>query len=106
MTWRPKRQSEVTAAEAAHAKTLLALAVWKLGVIEEAGSVQYRGAMHPDADGVGTHRGVEVWTNAPAPPSPAPKASTPASSSSSPRRGDGAGLLALVILFGLLALEG
>jgi hypothetical protein len=32
-----------------------------MGVIEESAGVQYRGAMHPNASGSGTHRGVEVW---------------------------------------------
>jgi hypothetical protein len=35
--------------------------VWRKGVIEESGGVQYRGAMHPDKSGGGKHRGVEVW---------------------------------------------
>lgn len=103
MTWRPKQQSEVTSGEAAHAKLLLALTVWKLGVIEEAAGVQYRGAMHPNASGDGVHRGVEVWTDAP----PLPRAPKPEPTpAATPRRKSDLGPLAFVILGALLLAEG
>lgn len=57
--WHPKKHP--TSAEVAHAQSLLG-AKWRKGVIETHGSVQYRGALHPNASGTGTHKGVEVWT--------------------------------------------
>lgn len=64
MAWRPKKQSLVTAAEVAMAKSLLPPnPAWKIGVIQTNGHIQFRGAMHPDSDGSGTHPGVEVWTD-------------------------------------------
>lgn len=67
MTWKPKTQP--TSAEVAKAKSLLPPnPAWKIGVIVEEGVIQYRGAMHPNASGEGTHPGVEVWTNVGAEP--------------------------------------
>lgn len=40
---------------------MLAPGVWKLGVIEQDGATQYRGAWHPNKSGSGKHKGVEVW---------------------------------------------
>ena len=66
MTWKPKQQGKVTQEEALHAKSLLPPnAAWFIGVIEEFSHIQYRGAMHPNASGVGDHPGVEVWTDIP-----------------------------------------
>jgi hypothetical protein len=62
--YRPKQQARVTADEVATAKSYLPPnPAWHLGIIEETDSIQYRGAMHPNANGFGTHPGVEVWTN-------------------------------------------
>lgn len=64
MAWRLKKQSLVTAAEVAMAKSLLPPnPEWKIGVIQTNGHIQFRGAMHPDADMSGNHPGVEVWTD-------------------------------------------
>lgn len=67
MTWVPKQS--VTSGEVAHAKSLLPPnPAWRIGVIEEQGVIQYRGAMHPNASGEGSHPGVEVWTEKEAKP--------------------------------------
>lgn len=63
MTWKAK--AHPTQAEVAHAHALLAPDVWHMGIIETDGHIQYRGALHPNYDGPGTHRGVEVWTDIP-----------------------------------------
>lgn len=64
MVWLPKKQGLVTSDEVAHAKSLLPPnTFWRIGVIEEWPHIQYRGAMHPNKSGEGTHPGVEVWTN-------------------------------------------
>lgn len=66
MTWKPKIQAKVTKDEALHAKSLLPPnAAWFIGVIEEFAHIQYRGAMHPNKSGEGSHPGVEVWTDIP-----------------------------------------
>lgn len=57
--WRPAKRP--TPAQVKRAHELLSPSVWRKGVIEEGSGVQYRGAMHPNKDGSGTHRGVEVW---------------------------------------------
>jgi hypothetical protein len=61
MVWKAKRAP--TVAEVKHAVELLK--VWKLGIIEEDGHIQYRGDWHPNYNGPGTHHGVEVWTDIP-----------------------------------------
>lgn len=67
MTWKAKAQP--TATEVATAKSLLPPnPLWHLGIIKEEGHIQYRGAMHPNASGTGTHPGVEVWTDLASPP--------------------------------------
>jgi len=64
MSWLPKAQAKVTQTEAQQAKALLPPnTLWQLGVILEDGHIQFRGAMHPNASGSGTHPGVEVWTD-------------------------------------------
>ena len=62
MTWKAK--ASPTPAEVAYAKSLLPPnPAWAIGVIETQGHIQFRGAMHPNASGEGTHPGVEVWTD-------------------------------------------
>jgi hypothetical protein len=63
MTWRPARGKEITPARVERAKAWLRSPQWQLGILEtdESEGIQFRGAMHPNRNDAGKHRGVEVW---------------------------------------------
>ncbi len=61
-----KAKAHPSDSEVATAKSLLPPnSQWHIGILVTDGHIQYRGAMHPNAGGNGTHPGVEVWTDIP-----------------------------------------